>query len=567
LNATNAIHLSDDSQFKQYQGNFVSKVEYNSVISDAMFFEIRAGQWGYYRSFRNQTTAPSYEDTSTRIVSGASTSRWDRPRRNQVLGSLSYFKEGFGGTHNLKFGWEIFRQTDTGGCCSAGSYNDVSHILRNGAPLEVFLHGNPTVSTAGLWNTGLYLTDTWRASNKLTLNLGLRFDQYRNFLSEQMHEADRFFPETVVFPAIDNVNTWNVAAPRLGVSYNVTGDGRTVIKANWGLYWGNPGTSSSNPNGSWQKRHVWTDANGDLVWQPGEEGRLISSSGGVATTSLDPDQKDDQTYDMAVWLERELIANLGVRGGFVRREQRQRRGNLNLNQPYDAFNIPTTIRDTGVDGVLGTADDGETIPAFNLAAAYVGLPTRTFVTNVEGVSTFDSFEVALNKRMSDRWSAAVSYAHTWAKAARRGSSGTFPDNPNSCINANADCQDETTDYSFKLNGSFELPAGVKLSPVYRLQAGNNFARTFVTRQLNYANPTINAEPMNANRTKNINLIDLRIDRAVRIGSVRLSPFFDVYNILNANAEQNITVSSGSNYLRPILIMPPRLLRLGAKVDW
>ena len=76
----------------------------------------------------------------------------------------------------------------------------------------------------------------------------------------------------------------------------------------------------------------------------------------------------------------------------------------------------------------------------------------------------------MNKRMSNRWSASTSYSFTWAKAART------PLNPNSCINANADCQDETTDYSFKLNGSFELPAGVKMSPVYRFQSGNNFAR-------------------------------------------------------------------------------------------
>ena len=40
LNALNAIHPNDDSQFKQYQGNFVRKAEYNSVISDAMFFEV-----------------------------------------------------------------------------------------------------------------------------------------------------------------------------------------------------------------------------------------------------------------------------------------------------------------------------------------------------------------------------------------------------------------------------------------------------------------------------------------------------------------------------------------------
>jgi len=560
LNALNAIHQSDDSQFKQYQGNFVRKGEFNSVLSDAMFFEIRAGQWGYRRDFTNETTAPSYEDTTTRLVSGAAQNRYDRPRRNQVLGSLSYFKEGLGGTHNLKVGWEIFRETNTGGCCMAGAYNDVVHILRSGAPLEVFLLGNPAEFQEGLWNTGLYLTDTWRVSDRLTLNLGARFDRYQNFLPEQRHEADRFFPDTVVFPAVDNVRTWNVPAPRLGVSYNVTGDGRTVVKGSWGLYWANPGTGSSNPNGSWQKRHVWNDTNGDRLWQPGEEGRLISSAGGVATTSLDPEQKDDYTYDMSLWLERELITSLGVRAGFVHRTEHQRRGTLNTNQPYDAFNIATSVSDPGPDGRTGTADDGAAIPAFNLAQAFVGLPTQSLVTNVPGDSQFDTFEIAMNKRMSHRWSASTSYSYTWAKTAR------LPLNPNSCINANADCQDETTDYSFKLNGSFDLPAGVRLSPVYRFQAGNNYARTFVAT-LNYANPTLNAEAMNANRTAHVNLIDIRIDRAITISGKRVMPFFDLYNVTNNNAEQNITVSSGTSWLRPINIVPPRLFRVGVKFDW
>src|SRR5688572_11301363 len=565
LSALTAIHLNDDSQFKQFQGNFVSKIEFNSVLSDAMFLEVRGGQWGYRRDFTNETTAPSYEDPTTRLVSGAAQNRYDRPRRNQINGSLSYYKEGLGGTHNAKFGWEIFRETNTGGCCMAGAYNDVVHILRSGAPLEVFLLGNPAEFHEGLWNTGLYLTDTWRVSDKLTLNLGVRFDRYKNFLSEQMHQADRFFPETVVFPAVDNVRNWSLAAPRLGVSYNLTGDGRTVIKANWGLYWANPGTASSNPNGSWQKRHVWADTNGDLLWQPGEEGRLISSSGGVATTSLDPEQKDDYTYDMSVWLERELIANLGVRAGFVHRAELQRRGTINTNQPFDAFNIATNVIDPGPDGVARTADDGAPIPAFNLAPAYVGLPTQSLVTNVPGESTFDTWEIAMNKRQSNRWSASASYSFTSSHTYRT-ASNTYPLNPNSCINANDKCQDDTTDYSFKLTGSFDLPAGVRLSPVYRFQAGTNFARTFVAT-LNYANPTLNAEPMNANRTAHVNLIDIRIDRAITIRGNRLVPFFDLYNLTNSNAEQNISVSSGASWLRPITIIAPRLMRLGVKFDW
>jgi hypothetical protein len=211
--------------------------------------------------------------------------------------------------------------------------------------------------------------------------------------------------------------------------------------------------------------------------------------------------------------------------------------------------------------VSGNADDGPSIQAFNLDPRYVGLPTVNFVTNIAGDSVFDTIEIAMNKRMSNRWSAGTSYSFTWAKDSK------LPVNPNSCINANAACQDETTDYSFKLNGAFEVGAGFKVSPVYRYQAGNNFARTFVTRQLNYANPTINAEPLNAQRMRAFNLIDVRLDKSFTLGPGRLSPFLDLYNITNANAEQNITVTSGSNYLRPINIIPPRVMRVGVKFDW
>ncbi|MCC7417172.1 MAG: TonB-dependent receptor, partial [Acidobacteria bacterium] len=565
LDTRTSIHLNPDDAFDQHYYPRLWKGEYNSVLSDAMFFELRAGQWGYNWTDYNYTDAPSYEDSATRLVSGAARAQYTNPRRNQVLGSLSYFKQGWGGSHNFKFGWEVFRETSTNGSF-ANSYNSVVHILRNGAPLEVYLLGYPQNATQGLWNTGLYVMDTWRVSDKISMNLGARFDRYQNFLSEQSHQADRFFPETVNFAAVSNVRLWNVAAPRVGVSYNVTGDGKTVIKANWGLYWNNPGTASSNPNGSWQKRYAWSDKNGNGVWDSGEEGRLISSSGGVATTSLDPNQQDPYTYDTAVYLERELIANLAVRGGYVHRIQQQFTGTINTNQPFEAFNMPTTVRDPGPDGKIGTADDGGTIAANNLAATYVGLPSVNLVTNTPGSSRYDTYEVTMTKRYSHKWSAQASYS--WTKSwARRSVSTTYPFNPNSCINANADCQDETTDYSFKLNGSFDLPAGFRLSPAYRFQAGNNFGRQFIASGLNYANPTINAEPLSAERTDNVNVFDLRVDRGIKIKNYRIAPFLDLYNLSNTNSVLDITITSGSSYLRPINIVSPRIARVGVKVDW
>ncbi len=47
----------------------------------------------------------------------------------------------------------------------------------------------------------------------------------------------------------------------------------------------------------------------------------------------------------------------------------------------------------------------------------------------------------------------------------------------------------------------------------------------------------------------------------------VAPFIDVYNVFNANPVQNITWASGSSFLRPTNIVPPRVARIGAKVNW
>jgi hypothetical protein len=44
-------------------------------------------------------------------------------------------------------------------------------------------------------------------------------------------------------------------------------------------------------------------------------------------------------------------------------------------------------------------------------------------------------------------------------------------------------------------------------------------------------------------------------------------FIDVYNLLNTNAEQTLTTVSGSAWLRPTAITGPRVLRIGARLEW
>jgi len=51
------------------------------------------------------------------------------------------------------------------------------------------------------------------------------------------------------------------------------------------------------------------------------------------------------------------------------------------------------------------------------------------------------------------------------------------------------------------------------------------------------------------------------------GGRRVAAFVDVFNLLNANPEQNLNWSSGDAFLRPLAIVPPRIVRLGTRLDW
>ena len=81
------------------------------------------------------------------------------------------------------------------------------------------------------------------------------------------------------------------------------------------------------------------------------------------------------------------------------------------------------------------------------------------------------------------------------------------------------------------------------------------------------NPTFRAEPIDAHRTRNMTVLDVRAEKAFRVVGRRLAGFFDVYNLANANTATSLGTTSGTSYLRPLDIIAPRVARLGLKFDW
>jgi hypothetical protein len=588
IGATAAIHNSADSTLNQQYWGHTYKAEWDSVLSDKMFFEVRGGQFGYDWPYTRNSSAPAFQDLSTNVVSGGNQDGWwTNRRRDQVFGTLSIFKDGWAGSHNFKIGGELFNESTEYKRGFGGVGNvpgDVLHVLRNGVPSEVLLFQSPVDSFDGLRTIGLYITDTWRATSKLTLSLGARFDRYRSFLPSQIGPPTSAFNTAppVSFAAVDNLLTWNLPAPRLGFTYDLTGNGKTVLKGNYAQYWWNPGTSviAENLNNNpvdWYNRYTWTDRNGNGVWDQGEQSNLSASRGGVGSAILDPaGLQDTFTREAAGWVEHELVPNVGVHAGFVWRRISQLVQLNNANRPLSAFNVPTTILDPGPDGVLRTSDDGASIAGFNLSAAALALPVLNELQNTNGHDDFYTLELSASKRASGRWSMSGSFSYRWNmdnSAAYFGNSlRALQDvaTPNDLINTDAGRYNFTT-WAFKINGSYEAKYGIRITPSIRNQSGQPYGRTISAAAgngINYGTARILTEAIDSHRQDTITVLDVRVEKGFKIsGRKNLSAFVDGYNLANTNAATNINWSSGATFLTPSTIIGPRLARFGLKFDW
>jgi hypothetical protein len=87
-------------------------------------------------------------------------------------------------------------------------------------------------------------------------------------------------------------------------------------------------------------------------------------------------------------------------------------------------------------------------------------------------------------------------------------------------------------------------------------------------RLNYGTIRVLAEPIGSRRQDHITLLDLRVEKDVRVaGTKYVTAFVDVFNTLNANPEQNISWETRAAFQSPLVIVPPRIVRVGFRLDW
>jgi hypothetical protein len=179
----------------------------------------------------------------------------------QWTGSLNYFLSTSNlGTHDLKLGGELFRTTEIGGNSQSATnyvYYFVPYVRdANGKPIKdsnnriqpiftgaqdggfnLLLNWLPVRgATAHLDTDSAYFNDSWKVNAHLTANLGVRYEHVSG--------------TGPTGAALTSNHSW---VPRLGVAYDIQGNGRFVLSGSYGEYAG-----GSNPNNFFQPTNVGT---------------------------------------------------------------------------------------------------------------------------------------------------------------------------------------------------------------------------------------------------------------------------------------------------------------------
>ena len=82
------------------------------------------------------------------------------------------------------------------------------------------------------------------------------------------------------------------------------------------------------------------------------------------------------------------------------------------------------------------------------------------------------------------------------------------------------------------------------------------------------NITLRTEPIGARRLPDINLLHMRIEKAIHMsGGRKLALRLNIFNVTNINTEQSITQLSGVNFGRPGGVLPPRIAEIGAEYSF
>jgi hypothetical protein len=579
---------------------------------------------------------------------------YDERRNNPLFGTASWYITGENQSHDVKFGgdhaWISYFSPSNFPKGHRPYVDSRIDPMGNpnwavGVPVEVDLYNNPIAMEDGgtmdcfvlasCWKEGginaysqkgrslsFFLQDTITIANRWTIAAGLRWDRAYNWNPEQnrldspwcgmarLENPAEFCGGT--FAEQPRAFVWNDITPRIGIIYDVTGDGTWAAKFNYAQYPENLGISfggATNVNDTGVEEWTWVDANGDGLFQAGEHGVNLDSDFPGVGTAIDPELSSPLVHEFTVGVEHELFDNILLSATGIYRERKDDVGTVALGRPYgfmfdnarcqaectptlpfgqDPYVQLTTV-DPGDDGIIGTADDGGPVPIW---ARNPGRgPSDNLTTNPNTFGFNDNtyyrgVSLVVSKRWSNNWQMLASW--DIGKSEEEGSSTT----PNGLHNNRRQLDDEDRLHIIKLTTNYLIaePIGVNLGLFVRAQSGEpmfadyNYPSSLITAlgpfSSGQGSQTIDIMGRGESddhqcpgctrpaREDFTTLVDVRAEKQVTIGRYGVVHFyFDVFNAFNTNTVTELNERLGSNWLRIDNVMPPRVIRVGGAFDF
>jgi hypothetical protein len=560
--------VEDKASLWQTNPAFSTQVRYTLVRNKIVFestFGLMDGVTNYYYQPETADTDIRIVDNGLSTAANAAARHEEAPNyRSQFDNIVSYAMPGWGGDHVLKAGLQYAQM----GMYQQFWVNQDQWIeFNNGAPNQVRLWNTPTAHNSKIQLYGLFAQDAW-SHKRLTLNVGVRIDHASGWMPEQSNPAGQF-TQARSLDRTDVFSSWR-GVWRTGLVYDVFGTGRTAVKASASRYSGQIGLNMVqriHPFQLTSGTRPWTDSIPDRVPQPNELGAFTGFPG-LTSRYADADGPDwPYSDEFTAGIEHQLMSDFRVGVMYYHRSNRKQIGQRNVAVPPTAYTEHTAAVPGSPQG------PGGTVTFYNLIPAFTGRQDNVFDNEPLLDTTYDGVEITAAKRFSQRWQlvAGLTLGKNFGGVVGTATTADLND-PNNSLNFPEGIEGPDSAYAFRLSGSYMAPFEINLSGSYILNDGYPYqSQINVTRTifptLTRASQTVRLSERGDERLPDVAMVDLRVSRAFRFGTRRITPLVEVFNLTNADTIIGYNTTTGSAYLRPADILAPRIVRFGVTVDF